>query len=149
MKGQVSYRATTDIEAADGKVYRTDVYLHHSILRCVNCKRDTYRLIRGEARVIGQSVSGISPPIITQEPPKVLRQYPLAMPVSHPSVPSEVSKAAVEAEKCLSIGAFNACGVTTRRAMHALCLDKGAKGRDLYEQLIHLRDRAVITPDIW
>jgi nicotinic acid phosphoribosyltransferase len=55
----------------------------------------------------------------------------------------------VEAEKSLSVGAYNACGVMARRAMHCLCSDKGAKGKDLYDQLLYLKDNNLITPDLW
>src|ERR671919_1900245 len=75
--------------------------------------------------------------------PIVLHQYPLGTPTAHGAIPSDVREAAVEAEKCLAVGAPNACGVMARRAMHALCQDKGAKGKDLYGQLEWLRDQSV------
>ena len=37
----------------------------------------------------------------------------------------------------------------TRRAMHSLCEDKGGTGKDLFAQLKDLKDRSVITPDLW
>jgi hypothetical protein len=52
----------------------------------------------------------------------------------------------VEAEKCLAVGAYNACGTMTRRAMHSLCSDKNAGGSDLYAQLKFLKDNHLITP---
>jgi hypothetical protein len=33
--------------------------------------------------------------------------------------------------------------------MHVLCQEKGASGKDLHDQLRDLRDRNVITPDLW
>ena len=47
------------------------------------------------------------------------------------------------------MGAHNACGVMTRRAMHSLCEDKGATGNDLFKQLKDLKDKNAITPDLW
>jgi hypothetical protein len=37
----------------------------------------------------------------------------------------------------------------TRRAMHSLCENKKAEGRDLFAQLEFLRDNHAITPDLW
>jgi nicotinic acid phosphoribosyltransferase len=36
-----------------------------------------------------------------------------------------------------------------RRAIHSLCADRKAKGKDLYEQLKYLKDNNLITPDLW
>jgi hypothetical protein len=36
----------------------------------------------------------------------------------------------------------------TRRAIHSLCEDKGATGRDLYAQLKDLKEKHLITPDL-
>jgi hypothetical protein len=55
----------------------------------------------------------------------------------------------VEAEKCLTVGAPNACGVMARRAMHSLCHDKKAEGKDLYDKLKALCDAHQITPDLY
>ena len=35
------------------------------------------------------------------------------------------------------------------RAMHCLCEDKGAVGKDLFDQLADLKTRQLITPDLW
>ena len=113
--------------------YRETKLLHH-IYRCVKCKGDTYLLIR---------------PLVETEPEKIMHQYPIPMPMPHESVPVEVERAAIEAEKCLSVQAPNACGVMARRAIHALCRDKKAQGDNLYDQLKFLRDSHEITPDLW
>jgi hypothetical protein len=36
----------------------------------------------------------------------------------------------------------------TRRAVHSLCEDKGAEGRDLFAQLKDLKTKQLITPDL-
>jgi len=117
-----------------GRPYHRETNLLHHIYRCVKCKGDTYLLIR---------------PTVETRPERIMHQHPIPMPVVHESIPAEVRGAAIEAEKCLSVQAPNACGVMTRRAIHALCQDKGAKGKDLYEQLEFLRDNHQITPDLW
>jgi hypothetical protein len=66
-----------------------------------------------------------------------------------PLLPSDIAPAVLEAEKSLAVGAPNGCGVMCRRAMHVLCQDKGATGKDLHDQLKDLKDRNVITPDLW
>jgi hypothetical protein len=69
--------------------------------------------------------------------------------LTDPSLGKDLADAVLEAEKCLTVGAPNACGVMCRRAMHVLCQDKGAVGKDLHEQLQDLRDKHIITPDLW
>lgn len=104
----------------------------HRIYQCVGCRSQTYLLC--EEDVFRQTV---------------LHQFPISNPSIHRSVPDEVKKAMTEAERCLSVKAPNACGTMARRAMSALCQDKEAKGKDLYEQLLDLRTRHIITPDLW
>jgi hypothetical protein len=115
-------------------------YQHH-IVRCVNCQNDTYFLYRPDF-VHGQEIEKRFPRA------ELLHQYPVSTPARHPAVPEPVAAAAIEAEKCLGVGAYNACGVMTRRAIHSLCADKGAEGRDLFAQLKDLRTKQVITPDL-
>jgi hypothetical protein len=60
-----------------------------------------------------------------------------------------VGEAASETERCLAVEAYNACGVMGRRAIHSICQNKKAVGKDLYAQLEWLKDSRVITPDLW
>ena len=85
----------------------------------------------------------------TVEADEVIHQYPVSTPAVHPAVPEAVTKSTVEAAKCLSVGAYNACGVMLRRAIHDLCAEKKAIGGDLYAQLKSLKENGSITPDIW
>ena len=124
-----------------------EAIVRHYIYSCVGCGRGTYFLSEwwGAERqykainVHHESVPGND----------VVHQYPVASPASAKGVPASVRDAAVEAEKCLASGAFNACGTMARRAVHAICADKGATGKDLYAQLADLKDKHVITPDLW
>ncbi|MFB3074028.1 MAG: DUF4145 domain-containing protein [Candidatus Methylomirabilales bacterium] len=113
--------------------YGENVKLFHVVYKCVGCGKDTYLLIR---------------PPVQEIPEKVIHQFPVGTPTTHPSVPGPVKEAANEAEKCLAIGANNACGVMARRAIHALCQDKKAKGKDLPKQLKYLHDNQVIAQDL-
>jgi hypothetical protein len=79
----------------------------------------------------------------------ILHVYPTSTPLLHELVPLGIRDAAIEAEKCLGVGANNACGVMTRRAMHSLCADKKAEGKDLFAQLHDLKTKSVVTPDLW
>jgi hypothetical protein len=125
------------------------VTLTHWIMRCVKCQRDTYILTKGQA-VASPNIS-LSPDETNwlRSRASTVHQYPIAFPTVHKAVPESVSESTVEAEKCLGVGAFNACGVMTRRAMHSLCEDKGGTGKDLFAQLQDLRDSHLITPDLW
>lgn len=143
------YNQTITLKGKDGKNYRSQVAMQHKIYRCVNCHKDTYFLIREAARKWVEYGSGLPPGLLAETPSETIHQYPISTPTLHLSVIKDVKNAAIEAEKCLSVKAFNACGVMTRRAMHSLCADKGAKGKDLVEQLKYLKDNNFITPDLW
>lgn len=88
----------------------------------------------------------IIPEVVSKD--RVVHQYPILTPTSHDAVQQDVKSAAIEAEKCLAFGAYNACAVMTRRAIHSLCTDKGAEGRDLFAQLKDLKEKQLITPDL-
>jgi hypothetical protein len=103
------------------------------VMKCFLCKKDTYFLVRNEAN----------------QKFEILHQYPLPITVGIDHLPSDIAPVVLEAEKCLAVGAPNACGVMCRRAVHVLCQDKGASGKDLFEQLQDLKNRHVITPDLW
>ncbi len=113
----------------------------HVILTCLNCRRNTYILFVPPFMHGTTTYSGSLPAIH--------HVHPTATPLLHPSIPNGIQDAAIEAERCFGVGAHNACGVMTRRAMHSLCDDKGATGKDLFAQLKDLKDRSVIAPDIW
>src|SRR5260221_2144022 len=121
----------------------------HWIMRWVNCQRDTYILTKDEA---------VASPNLNLSPDEtywlrsvnaVIHQHPISKPTGHIAVHDGVRAASIEAEKCLAVGALDACGVMTRRAMHSLCEDKGATGKDLFAQLQDLKDKHLIAPDLW
>jgi hypothetical protein len=113
----------------------------HVILVCLNCKETSYLLFNPPFQRGGSIFPGSKP--------EISHVYPVATSVLHQSIPRGIQDAAIEAEKCFGVGAHNACGVMTRRAMHSLCVDKGATGKDLFAQLKDLKDRHIITPDLW
>lgn len=118
------------------------------IMRCVYCERDTYVLTKSNpVPVPGIQVSPDEMDWLKYVS-VVVHQYPLWNPTLHEAVPAPVSSSALEAEKCPEVGAYNACGVMTRRAVHSLCEDKGAEGRDLFAQLKDLKAKQLITPDL-
>lgn len=149
--GAPDYTKNIILKGKDGKNHKTDVGMYQKIYKCVNCQKDTYFLTRGEAVVFRNiSFSGlVTPDIIAESPSETIHQYPISIPASHPSVNQDVMHATIEAEKCFLVGAYNACGVMTRRAIHSLCTDKKAKGKDLFEQLKYLKEKNLITPDLW
>ena len=150
------YQDTIYLKGTSGKRHKVTVAMQHRIYRCVNCGKDTYFLFKGEGRAFADTGAipglpeiGALPQVVGTSPPAKIHQHPISTPTVDPSVNEDVKRAAVEAEKCLSVNAFNACGVMTRRAMHCLCDDKDAKGKDLFEKLKYLRDNNLITPDLW
>lgn len=137
----VGPQQTRVIETKDQTRAEYHSLLKHYILRCLNCGRDTYLLFQPAFRNGSMMCPGSEA--------VVLHAYPSATPLAHKAVPEAIQKAAVEAEKCFGVGAYNACGVMTRRSMHSLCEDKNAQGKDLFDQLKFLRDNHAITPDLW
>jgi hypothetical protein len=113
----------------------------HYLYRCVKCQKDTYFHFRPEFLNCGKS----RPEYPRQE---IVHQFPVLTPLSHAAIPTAIAAAAIEAEKCLGVGAYNACGVMTRRAMHSLCENMEAKGKDLFGQLKDLKERQLITPSL-
>jgi hypothetical protein len=120
----------------------------HWLMRCVNCEKDTYILTRSQALPLPGITVSVDEADWLKSLNLVIHHYPVWIAAVDRSVPLGVSGAAVEAEKCLAIGAYNACGVMTRRAIHSLCEDKKAEGRDLFAQLKDLKANQLITPDL-
>jgi len=141
------YDSTLILKGDDAKNYLAKVKMKHIIYKCVNCNKDTYFLIKRAAEAKQPTTIGFI--IKATTPAEIIHQYPIYTPILHSSVNDDVKRATIEAENCFSVRAFNACGVMTRRAMHSLCTDKGARGKDLYEQLTYLKDNNLITPDLW
>ena len=148
-KRSIVWRAEVEPWEDCGLTVYVSETLHHHIFRCHNCEQDTYFLRRT------REVNDYEYKSPDDELPKelfesrIIHQYPLAIDSVHESVPAAVASASLEAEKCVAVGAFNACGVMTRRAMHSLCEDKGVSGENLYVQLETLKKRHLITPDLW
>ena len=132
------------LEILSGGTVAIEALHIHFIFQCVNCQKDTYLLYRQDFK------SPTATTITLPDFPKAefLYQYPVHTPTLYESVPSAVASAATEAERCLSVGAPNACGVMTRRAMHSLCEDKVAAGKNLFSQLKDLKDKQIITHDL-
>ena len=84
----------------------------HFLVSCSNCKKDTYFLYRSDFTHGDFRGDRFGLPM-----GDLVHQFPVSTPASHPSVPNGVKSASIEVEKCLSVGAFNACGVMTRRAI--------------------------------
>ena len=149
------YNCDVIVKSIAGEEVGVKAERNHLIYTCSNCSGQVYVLLEswGNAWIDPHSAfrEGTAPP----PPPSVrhgsqaIHQYPVSTPVVHTSVPSTVKSAANEAEQCLAVRAFNACGVMTRRAVDALCFEKNANGSNLYERLKDLADRHELTPDLW
>lgn len=120
----------------------------HLIYSCVSCNRDTYFLTKRWNDMYSGGAE-LVPKLVVKGGMEIIHQYPIYSPTQHSSIPKDAQKSAKEAEICLAVKAYNACGVMTRRAIDALCQNKGAKGDSLYERLKHLKDTHQVTPDLW
>ncbi|HUI56994.1 MAG TPA: DUF4145 domain-containing protein, partial [Bryobacteraceae bacterium] len=148
--GDADYQAPGEIEGRGNPTewQRVPALVKHThwIMRCVNCGRDTYFLTKGEPKPTTPIEAADD--AMLRCPCTIAHQYPIWVATAHDAVPVAIAGATDEAERCLAAGAPNACAVMTRRAIHSLCEDKGASGRDLFAQLKDLKEKQVITPDL-
>lgn len=63
-------------------------------------------------------------------------------------VPEQIRTDIDEAKKCFSVRAYRGCATMCRRALQAMCIDKGAKISDLKVQIDDLAEKHVITEDM-
>lgn len=77
---------------------------------------------------------------------ELLDYYPKCVPKVEEGVPQNIAPGFIEAAKCFDVGAFCACATMCRRAVQAVMLDMGGKGKTLNEQINSLADSHVITP---
>src|ERR1019366_8899456 len=124
----------------------------HVVFECVACKEETYCIIRYEKdpkRDVFQILYRDEwSEALESGRGSILYRYPPVSSKPHEAVNMHVAAATIEAEKCLAVGAYNACAVMTRRAIHSLCEDKKAQGKDLFAQLADLKTKQLITPDL-
>ncbi len=73
--------------------------------------------------------------------------HPLPSPTDE-RIPEKIRKDIDEAKICLSVNAFRACAGMCRRALQQACILKGARKRDLVDQIDELAEEGVITRDI-
>ncbi len=120
------------VKRIEGGTHSVPTVRRHLVYVCSHCGGTTYFLDESWDVIHGQESTpiGMGGPgrVVVRAGSAVLHQHPVGSPAIDPAVPPQVRAAAEEAEKCLAVGALNACGVMTRRAIDALCLDKKAVG---------------------
>jgi Domain of unknown function (DUF4145) len=88
-----------------------------------------------------------------QKPCLVLNSGQIVYPDTLPSptsghIPTDLKDDLDEAKKCFSISCYRACAVMARRCIQNVCVEKGAKEKDLVKQIQELTKIGVITKDI-
>lgn len=79
----------------------------------------------------------------------ILRVFPNPLPKSiHEKTPQFLKKDLEEAYLCFSAGAYRATGVLTRRALQLCCIEKGAPGSKLQDQIDWLLNQQIITKEL-
>lgn len=63
-------------------------------------------------------------------------------------IPEDIRSDIIESKYCFSIGAFRASAVMARRSIQNACIDKGAKKKNLVDQIDELKSSGVITSDL-
>ncbi len=148
-----AYQEPFVLKVEGQREYRTNAVFQQFVYQCVVCTKATY-FLRKNVPPIKQASSGPGngmgiPSYVFRGHVAVVHQHPVPTVHVHPAVPEAVAGATDEAEKCYSIGAYNACAVMLRRAVDSLCQDRKAEGNDLYNRLKYLKDNQLITPDLW
>lgn len=148
-----AYRIPMVVRFSDDQDYKVTAVYQQFIYQCAICDKATYILSEVlppvKAASSGPGAGFAIPSYIYRGSARVAHQHPLPTLHVHSSVPTEVSKATEEAEKCFAIAAPNACAVMLRRAIDAICQEKGAEGKDLFARLKYLSDARTIPPDLW
>ena len=72
---------------------------------------------------------------------EVIETYPKYVPKKHDAIPEHIWSDYLEACKCFDIGAYKATVVMCRRMMQNVCLERGAKNKDVNGRWIILRNQ--------
>jgi len=85
--------------------------------------------------------------IHTGDEKQIVDYYPKRkVTVDNALVPEEIAKDFLEAHKCFSVAAWQACSVMARRCIHLVAEIFSAEGKDLYQQIEDLKNKQLITP---
>jgi len=103
-------------------------------VRCYRCKESVMIYVGSDNKSA----------IITGE--KIQDYYPKRKVIVDPLVPPEIAKDYLEAQRCFSVAAWQACSVMARRCMHLVVEKFLAQGKDLYLQIEDLKNKQLITP---
>jgi len=79
---------------------------------------------------------------------QTLDHYPKMTVTVDPSVPELLKEDYLEAQRCFMVAAWRACAVMSRRFVHSVMRDKGAEGRDLWEQIKDLEAKGILAPTL-
>lgn len=118
----------TQITKRESYVWPKDRDMVYEIAECNGC--DFFLLV---ARYAGRIIA-----IWPKELPQVVDER----------IPEKIRVDFEEANACFAVDAFRAAATMTRRALQNICLDKGAKGGDLIDQIDYLLDKGVITKEL-
>jgi hypothetical protein len=86
-------------------------------------------------------------PVLSLNAGEAIYPNPLPSPTDH-RIPKDIGDDLTESKFCFSIGAFRASAVMARRSMQSACIDKGAKKKNLVDQVDELKNNGVITNDL-
>ena len=85
---------------------------------------------------------------IMKEQGEVLITYPsTSIPFESTSLPQNVLNSFEEAIKCHAGNCFVACAIMIRKTLEELCIDKKAKGRNLFEKLEQLNSTIILPKE--
>lgn len=91
--------------------------------------------------------NGCSKPVLVKNKGEEIYPHPFPSPTDN-RIPDPMRSDLMEAKLCNSIKAFRACAVMARRTIQNACIEKGAKKKDLVDQIKELQANGTITKDL-
>jgi hypothetical protein len=104
------------------------------LFACLQCRESVYIYARGD------------PSRAPIDMPEIVDYYPKRKVTVDPVVPPEMACDFLEAQRCFSVAAWQACSVMARRCIHLVVEHFHAVGTDLYKQIEDLKKKQLITP---
>lgn len=100
-------------------------YRYYLTMRCPNCDKIVFVLYDTDSK-------------------KIMEIYPESVPTCDQRIPKKIADDFLEAKRCFGAGAYKGTVVMCRRALQNTTIHKGAKKKDLFDQLNELVTKGII-----
>ena len=87
---------------------------------------------------------------VVQQRGELIESYPPStIDFNSNGIPASILASIDEALRCHSVGCFTASALLVRRTLEEVCLDKGAKGKDLKARIADLKAKIVVPSELF